>query len=660
MPACLLAVLCLAASCEKTAQQEEEQNSDAVKISSAVWSVDAVETTIAGKPHTDYKYTLWFSPTAGLTDRQGMLLADDYICAEVTVDDKPAGDFSFTSKKVSLSYAGVTVNASTVDGFEKAELYINLESDNVVEFRTAVKSGDGEGFSADYRGFCSRWPEKKAATGELITMDRVPFFYYAGPTSDDPSIHEFYLVLANAEVTGDTAGSASLTGEGYLACIDLYTAADPDNKKHLPDGVYTRASEVGDHVWTTSNTMIEHYDKNLNRSVFQLADEKVEFVEKDGEYSVKIAFQNSDYKIDTLYYSGVLPSAKDLTLPSYSLPQVEDDVIFTGVKATGIYMGNLLQGAAGMMELLIYDQNYLDEKVGGQGVLLIVFADLFTNSREIRVMPGDYTMKTDFTYMSWMPATEVEYSGSVFPLGTYGMVNDGSRNGLFSYAKSGSIKITEVSGGYHVEWDLTSGYGYSIKGEYTGSIAVEDQSDDETHDDGTSTLEKDYELDLSNVESAKLRSDDDIFVIGYGTFKPVSDYNCGHQFIDIGGFSGNGPEGDSVRLELLTEPGQENQVNVGKYEITPERHPAYFIPGWAVKGSFYEYGELDGTTFKHYYGGQGESGRWYYYMDAHAAFYTGTITISDAGNGEYRVDIETYDVRGHKITGTWTGPVVTE
>ncbi len=659
LPAVLLVLLAFAYSCEKPSSDVDVEKGVTVAVNSAVWSVDSVQTTIAGKQHIDYKYTLWFSPTEGLTDREGMILADDYICAEIVSDEAPSGDFAFSSANVSLSYAGIEVNRSTVDNFTVAELYVNLLSDNVVEFNTTVTPKTGKGFSASYHGFCSKWPDSTTTKGKCITLDRVPFFYYAGPATSDPSVTEYYLLFSSADITGDSAAEASLTQEGYLLCIDLYATPDPENKKHLPSGVYSRAASVSDHTWTTSNSMIEYYDASLSRSSYQIGQSDVSISEsEDGKYSFKVAFQNAEYAVDTLCFSGELPSPKDLTLPQYSLPQVEADVNFTGVKATGVYMGNLLQGAAGMMEIIVYDQNYVDDKVGGQGVILVVFADLFTNSREIRVMPGDYTMKTDFTYMSWMPATEVSYSGSVFPLGTYGMVNDGSRNGLLSYAKSGSIKISEVSEGYHVEWDLVSGYGYSLKGEYTGTIPVEDQSDDDTKDDGTSTLEKDYVLDLSAIESAKLRVDDNIFVIGYGTFKPVSDYNCGHQFIDLGGFNGTGPVGDAVRLELLTEPGKEYQVNVGKYEITPERHPAYFIPGWAVKGSFYEGGDLNGTTFKHYYGGQGESGRWYYYMDAHAAFYTGAITISDAENGQYHVSIETFDVRGHKITGEWTGPIV--
>ena len=658
LPAILLAVLCFAASCEKSVENNDG-SAAAVEIKSVVWTLDSLATTVGGKPHTDYTYTLWLSPTEDLTDKEGMILADDYVCASITGSSRPAGDFALSSKTVSLSYGALTVDASTFDNYSVAELYVNLQSDNVVDFRATVTPNSGEGaFSVNYHGFCHKWPEAVSAKGQRITLDRVPFFYYAGPTKADSTVTEYYLLLSSADVTGDSAAEASLTGEGYLLCIDLYATPDPEDKKHLPSGVYSRASAAADHVWTTGNSMIEHYDASLARTSFQLGQSDIELTEdSEGVYSFKVAFQNSDYTVDTLCFSGALPSPKDLTLPQYSLPQYEGDVNFTGVKATGIYMGNMLQGAAGMMEIVVYDQNYLDDKVGGQGVILIVFADLFTNSREIRVMPGDYKMKTDFTYMSWMPATEVSYSGSVFALGTYGMVNDGSRNGLYSYAKSGSISISEVTDGYHVEWDLVSGYGYSIKGEYTGSIPVEDQSDDDTKDDGTSTLEKDYELDLSSIESAKLTVDDNIFVIGYGTFKPVSDYYCGHQFIDLGGFSGNGPEGDAVRLELLTKPGEEYQVNVGKYEITPERHPAYFIPGWAVKGSFYEYGDLNGTTFKHYYGGQGESGKWYYYMDAHAAFYTGAITISEADGGQYHISIETYDVRGHKITGEWTGPI---
>lgn len=89
-------------------------------------------------------------------------------------------------------------------------------------------------------------------------------------------------------------------------------------------------------------------------------------------------------------------------------------------------------------------------------------------------------------------------------------MDDGTSFGQFSYGKEGIIKIedagtTQGEDGkeepvYKIEFNLTSKDGFTLKGSYTGVIPITDASDDKSDDDGTSTLERDYDMDLSKIK----------------------------------------------------------------------------------------------------------------------------------------------------------------
>lgn len=201
-----------------------------------------------------------------------------------------------------------------------------------------------------------------------------------------------------------------------------------------------------------------------------------------------------------------------------------------------------------------------------------------------------------------MPAVEIPMEGLVFPLGTYVQLDDGTSFGQFSYGKEGIIKIEaagtaqgedgKIEPVYKIEFNLTSKDGFTLKGSYTGVIPITDASDDKSDDDGTSTLERDYDMDLSKIKKAHYYTSDQVYIQGIG-YKPISSYGCGLQFINIGiewvgdhleDFVDREPGGDIVRVELTTEPGKENEITPGTYEVTEQRWPAYIKPGVMMRG----------------------------------------------------------------------------
>ena len=281
-----------------------------------------------------------------------------------------------------------------------------------------------------------------------------------------------------------------------------------------------------------------------------------------------------------------------------------------------------------------------------------------------------------------MPAVEIPMEGLVFPLGTYVQLDDGTSFGQFSYGKEGIIKIEaagtaqgedgKIEPVYKIEFNLTSKDGFTLKGSYTGVIPITDASDDKSDDDGTSTLERDYDMDLSKIKKAHYYTSDQVYIQGIG-YKPISSYGCGLQFINIGiewvgdhleDFVDREPGGDIVRVELTTEPGKENEITPGTYEVTEQRWTAYIKPGVMMRGIMLD-GGLHGSRWMHQtYSMWGDDNKIFEYMDGHALLYDGQVTITKVeGEGKenwYRFEVDGICVRKHHVRGTWEGPVVSQ
>lgn len=622
--------------------QEPDPAQDSLEIQSAVYTVSS----------DDGAYTFWFSPTAGLVSPDAMLLADDYIKIQTRT---ASGDIDLSDDGAELSYDGLAVNSSNYSSdFTSASASLSLRAENVVSMNVDVTSVSGRTIKTDFYGFCTKYDPDAASAAEedgTICLDKAAFYYYFGETD---GLREYYLLLTDAAYTGDTGGTMMLTEEGYILSVDLCAVQDAASKYVLPSGTYTEGSSSGNFFYTTSNTMVIYFDESLQQTQYQLA-ETVEVTVKDDVYTISALFLDSDLQVKRVSFTGELPEIYDTTLPTYTLPQIGKDVNVEGVSANAVYYGNMLEGGAGMMQINIMDQNFVDGNTGGLLAVLTVFNDLFDNSRDIRVMPGEYVYGTSFKWGTWLYGVELKYDSLVYPYGTYVALDDGSQYGQYAYAEAGTISITEVSEGYHVEFNLTTAAGNVLTGSFTGSIAASDQSDDDSDDDGTSTLVRDYELDLSAYKSVTVKKTDELWVLGLGRYENIAQYGCGMQTIDFGNFYGD--DGDVLRLELLTETGREGELLEGSYEITQDRYPASFEPGVCVRGTIADYGTLLGSTFAHYYSRTGDSGRIYHYLDAHACLYSGTVTVEKSEDGNYTFTINAYDVREHNVTGTWTGPV---
>lgn len=298
---------------------------------------------------------------------------------------------------------------------------------------------------------------------------------------------------------------------------------------------------------------------------------------------------------------------------------------------------------------------------------------------------------------TWAPVTELEIMGLVLPFGTYGITGDSStETGYYAYANDGTIDVKELGGSeYEITFDLEAQTGYAIKGSFTGDVFLTDQSNDNDND-GSSTLTEDLDLDVDYIQQARCYPQTEIYVAGMGYIpvdeittagQPAAIAPCGYQYIDIGLATGtyeHDPtgeyvdpgklhEGDIIRLDLLVEPGDQDKITTGTYTITRNRYLNTLQPGACYRG--YQASDHIGTRWLYISSAIGNGKPRYYHdpnymvqngwlnipsMTGYASLYEGTVTITKADGGDnwYTFEVNGEDVLHHKITGSWTGPVV--
>ena len=386
----------------------------------------------------------------------------------------------------------------------------------------------------------------------------------------------------------------------------------------------------------------------------------------------------------SIVYEGQLQIVDQPEDGGFYLPQIGRDVEVVGFSATATYYGNMLEAGTGMMQINIYDETYDTEE--GQGRSRRCARRI---QRPVRQSEGsrDQAPRISGQHLVPMGVVDARRGNSdggagiparhLCPVGRRNLFRTiflrkggaSSRSRPPVRPKAKTAKIEPV---YKIEFNLTSKDGFTLKGSYTGVIPITDASDDKSDDDGTSTLERDYDMDLSKIKKAHYYTSDQVYIQGIG-YKPISSYGCGLQFINIGiewvgdhleDFVDREPGGDIVRVELTTEPGKENEITPGTYEVTEQRWPAYIKPGVMMRGIMLD-GGLHGSRWMHQtYSMWGDDNKIFEYMDGHALLYDGQVTITKVeGEGKenwYRFEVDGICVRKHHVRGTWEGPVVSQ
>ena len=610
-------------------------------------------------------YTFFISPSKGIEDIEAMLNANDFIKITSSVAN---GEIDLTSEGNSLSYMDFSISSAESSGIEYSELSLVLDSNNL-RLSLSAKKNSGDELRAEYHGTCTNVSENH------ITLDRAVMSFYMGKESE---LENYYIVLTNAEFKLD-GNEYSLESEGYALQMDLYV----DNAGFvldLPEGEYGSSSTASNFTYSDKFSGIMMKDAAGNVSeLIPLSDKVVIEASGNNTYTISASFVQ-DGTTYSVSFSGELPMENADFNPS--LPQIGEDLDFKGFYAEAVYEGNILENGTGLMEIVIYDENWENRISPGYGMTLVLLHDLFLDSKKSRVMPGEYTVSSSLEHSTCITTEEINIMGLVMPLGSYVMKNDGTENAEYAYVAGGNITVSENGMNTVIDGTILTPDGYTVKIYFDGPIGITDNSKDDN--DGSTTLEKDLALDLDYLPTAYCTPKTDIWVKGLGTI-PVEDLTtvtppaeeaCGYQIIDIGmatGFydeDGILVEGDIIRLDLLVNPGDEGKITVGTYTVTPNRYPASFRPGVAPRG----YQGMEGNLGTRYMDIANAIGSGDIDGDGvveenvplniptqagFACLYEGTVTISKAAGGEnyYTFEIDGMDVLKHKITGSWTGPV---
>lgn len=655
------AVLALAA-CE---DKNTETKIDAPELNNsfAFGSETSKIKSVVYSPEEDGRFTkFYFSPTEGLTDEESMVLYDDAIVITASSAD---GTIDFSEAGNELEYGDFSISSATAASFSKLFVSLKLDSPSEVTLSIDVENKDGRTLKCEYSGRCTRWPEEVAAAD--VVLDGVIMAKCLGKmetkSEQGEDIYNYYILLTDADFTLNKS-DLTINEAGTVLCLDLYSVmVDPPHKLVIPTGEFNLSDKGNDHSYGIQYSCVGLYnDSGVQTSVLEL-DGPVT-IERDGE-NLHITAYCLDEKLKRvkLEYNGEDFYSTDAG-NNFSNPQIGKDVKFQGVEASALYYGNLFGTATGMMLINIFDENYDIKGKDGYCVSLVVFSDLFGNPKNARLIPGTYTMSKSMSYGTWLPAMEMNYYGIPMVMGSYAHYLDAREEKTsekYSYGAEGTIEIIELAdnAGYTINYDLFSNDGYKIRGSYSGRIPIQDNSDDKGDDDGTSTLEKDYDLDLSMWDCAYVVPLSKVWVGGMGYYdidgealkniKPTYPAPFGLQYVYIG-LKGDDGEGDRVLLELLVNDDAENFITPGTYPCTEDRFPEHFVPGHMMRGIMLE-GDFASSSFVHL----NEKT----HMDQHANFYGGEVTITKAEGGEnwFTFDIDGICVREHHVRGSWTGPV---
>lgn len=632
-------------------------------------------------------YTFYFSPSEGITDLDDMWQANDYIRI---ITPMPAGDVNLLEEGNELSYNELIVSPATAENMVQNSLSLRLPKLSEVKMSLKVETADGQTLDANYSGTCIRIT-KEREQGPAVELDTPMFSWYIGKSS--AGTNNIYMAMGNAPYSIYLGTQFSYKEDADALVLDCFIDSG-DEWQTFPTGTFKSSVRYGDHTFHASNSYVLRYEGG-SYTQFPITSDVV--IEREGNITTITTAYVDGYGVEhEVTFTGDLRVGNGLSMPQNA--HLMRDIDFVGYYGEGTYHGDLFKCGSGISEVTIYNEASDNNEPDSYAVNLVLFSTKFLDPKnERKLVEDEYVYSESYEQGTWMPTAELEVLGVIFPFGTYGVFADGSsQTGFYSYATGGTINIKELGNtDYEITFDLVAQSGYNIKGSFTGDIFLTDASNDDEND-GSSTLTEDLHLDVDYIQQARCYPQTEIYVAGMGYIpvdeittiaQPAAIAPCGYQYIDIGLATGtyeHDPtgeyvdpgklhEGDIIRLDLLVEPGDQDKITTGTYTITRNRYLNTLQPGACYRG--YQATDHIGTRWLYISSAIGNGKPRYYHdpnymvqndwlnipsMTGYASLYEGTVTITKADGGDnwYTFEINGEDVLHHKITGSWTGPVV--
>lgn len=297
----------------------------------------------------------------------------------------------------------------------------------------------------------------------------------------------------------------------------------------------------------------------------------------------------------------------------------------TATNIVGLYYGDHLAEGLGHYWLIISEEGIVDGNVvpNSEFFRIDILGPLASNTEDIKIPDGEYAYDyyNNFTQYTILNLGNTDYTyvddageGWATPLDSAELTVEGNSIELVAYVENKE---------YHVLFE----------GDYTIS--------DSTMSDTISNLKDDLVIDVSNC---------DVSLNSYGDY-----WHCGYcnwvvEFICKKGLT----NGVYLVLDLLGTTLDTSSGFLGTYPSAgfsaddpkkPNFGPGVFIPGVRISDDGVY---MQGSLYQRYDNGKG--------IDQ-APLHDGTITISDNGDGTYRIVVDAVDdcTPAHKITLDWTG-----
>lgn len=410
-----------------------------------------------------------------------------------------------------------------------------------------------------------------------------------------------------------------------------FSAEDPTDYRsiRLPEGTYTEEDmDLFESYWGKVNATGDAWEITAF-----IVDVELTVTYTDDVLQIEGTIVDFDGKVHFVSYRG------NLTFDLYSAEGYQ--LINYDIETQGTVLVDSVTYVAGNEEVMRLKMQLAGTPEGGNysNPYVMLYIDLYAPIDDYKILSGEYQVTT--TQDPYTVGIGYVDQESYYAMGTYALDVQSGNSTILALVEDGTITFTDNGDGtYAVDCELYTAQGFKVSSQYVGELPILN-----IPGSGFSTLEGDYEVDLSqDIRTFAYYSGDD-YEIGAGCFT-IQLTGPFEQEPDTYLTSGRGEE---VYLELVAAS-LDNKAGVptGTYTVADPSAPqaGQFIPG---RQDEVGQGNLWGT---HYVGGYKDG-----FIDVCAPAVGGQLEVTNHGDGTYDLEFAFKDDLGHTWSGSWSGKI---
>ena len=428
--------------------------------------------------------------------------------------------------------------------------------------------------------------------------------------------YNFYTVISDIPL--DESGN--MPNGGIYYWFDIYTPKPEDPSNPLPPaGTYALGSATDEMTFSMDFSAVIQIDDQGEYTYQGYYVEGEMTISYEGDNMIIEAFMTdeSDYTHHVTFRgkAGFTNLAED---------EEDDGIVKNDIHIdAGVAVAAYVSGDSYTMRVQIQMTDMTVDASGyvyPPGSLLTIDAYVPFNE-DGKMADGKYTVEYSGYDFTCTPGSYfVDYTG------TYVKEYDEYNNGRYGLVSDGSMTVSHSGGNTVIECVFYTEEGYNVTASWSGEMQVGNMPGP------FSTLTGDYELDLEGAVAT---------AYNYGDYYMTGGNNWALTLDPVGGPDGFQVEFVSVEGDFLAG------IPSGTYY--PSAADAYPVPGEYIPG-YMSGSSLYGTI---YFGGLTSDG----YVTEFAPAISGPMTITNNGDGTYRIEMDFMDDKGNNWTGEWEGTI---